>query len=185
MDTFSHGLWAGVIAKGVNNVQSRRRVNVWATMLWGVFPDLFSFSIPFLWLIFGVMFGGLELGEFGKNQPPIAEPLGRNTILIYSLSGTLYNLSHSLVIFSLVFLGVWAYFKQIRVELLGWFIHILMDIPTHTYAFFPTPVFWPIFDWKFSGFQWGQWWFIILNYTTLLFVYLWVRGDLRLTKKLK
>lgn len=171
MDIFSHGLWAGAVAKGLNKREGKRHINVWAMALWGVFPDLFSFSISFVWLMWGLVFGGLELGQFGANHPPLAEPLGHNTIWVFHLSGVLYNMSHSLVIFSVVFLAVWIYFKQPRLELLGWLLHVVMDVPTHTYAFYPTPVFWPLFDWKFNGFQWAQWWFMLLNYSLLILVY--------------
>lgn len=174
MDIFSHGLWAGAVAKGLNKRSASRRINMWVMAFFGVFPDLLAFAIPFVWLVWGLVFGGLEFGLFGTNNPPLAEPLSQNTILVYQISGVLYNVSHSLVIFTVVFFGVWAYFKHPRLELLGWLLHILMDVPTHTYAFFPTPIFWPIFDWKFSGFHWGQWWFIVLNYTLLIFVYLWL-----------
>jgi hypothetical protein len=163
-------LWAGVVAKGANRAQSKRRINVWASMLWGVFPDLFALTIPFVWILWSIAFGDHTLLDFG-GRPPIAEPTNPDTLWLFQLSHALYNVSHSLVIFTAVFLGVWAYFKQARVELLGWLLHILMDVPTHTYAFFPTPVFWPIFDWKFNGIHWGQWWFIVLNYMLLLLAY--------------
>ena len=171
MDTFAHGLWAGAMARGLNKRKGARRVNVWAMTFWGVLPDLFAFTIPFVWLIVGVLSGNLELGEFGRNQPPIAEPLGANTAWVFHLSSVLYNLGHSLVIFLLVFFAVWLFLRRPVWELGGWLIHILIDIPTHTYAFFPTPIFWPIFDWKFSGFLWATPWFLILNYSSLLFVY--------------
>lgn len=170
MDTFSHGLWAGVLAKGVNKAQKVRRVNVWAAMLWGFFPDLFAFSIPFVWIIWHVAFEGQSFSDFG-GRAPVAEPTSGDSLWLFNISHVLYNVSHSLVVFAIVFGGVWAYFKQARLELLGWLLHILMDVPTHTYAFFPTPVFWPLFDWKFDGIRWGQWWFIALNYSLLLFAY--------------
>lgn len=170
MDVFSHGLWAGVAAKGVNKVQKRRRVNIWAAVLWGAFPDLFAFTIPFIWIFWGVAFGGHSFADFG-GRPPIAEPTSPDTRWLFQLSHVLYNMSHSVVIFAIVFFVVWVYFRQVRVELLGWLLHILMDVPTHTYAFFPTPVLWPIADWKFNGIHWGQWWFIVLNYSLLLLAY--------------
>ncbi len=181
MDIFSHGLWAAAAAKGVNQAQDKRRVNVWAAMLWGVFPDLFAFSIPFLWLLWSFAFGDLSLANFRPDQSPVGEPIGRDSVWVFQLSSALYNVSHSLVIFTVVFLGVWAYFKQARLELIGWLLHIITDVPTHTYAFFPTPVFWPLFDWKFNGFAWGQPWFMLLNYSLLLLAlaFLW-KGHIRI-----
>lgn len=170
MDIFSHGLWAGAAAKGLNKRESKRHVNVWAMALWGMFPDLFAFAIPFVFIIGSVAFGGHQFGDFG-GRPPIAEPTSPDTLWLFQLSHILYNVSHSFIIFAIVFFAVWAYFKQVRVELLGWLLHIIMDVPTHTYAFYPTPVFWPLFDWKFNGFSWGQPWFLVLDFSALLLAY--------------
>ncbi|MFZ2831983.1 MAG: hypothetical protein WAZ40_02425 [Minisyncoccia bacterium] len=170
MDIFAHALWAGAGAKGLNKRAGKRRVNVWAMALWGVFPDLFAFSIPFIWIMGSIVFGGHHFADFG-GRPPIAEPTNPDALALSNLSHVLYNVSHSLIIFSAVFIAVWVYFKQVRLELIGWLMHILMDVPTHTYAFFPTPVFWPIFDWKFNGISWGVTWFMVLNYSCLLLAY--------------
>ena len=169
MDIFSHGLWAGAGAMGLNKAQTKRWLNVWATAAWGVFPDLFAFSIPFIFIIGSLIVGNGHLSDFGPHRlEPIA---GRDSVWLFQLASALYNISHSLIIFSVVFFGVWAYFKQARLELLGWLLHIIMDVPTHSYAFFPTPVFWPLFDWKFNGFSWGQPWFLLLDFSSLLLVY--------------
>lgn len=170
MDIFSHGLWAGAAAKALNKREGKRHVNVWAMALWGIFPDLFAFAIPFVWIVWSVAFGGHQFGDFG-GRPPIAEPTGGDSLWMFQLSHHLYNISHSIFIFAIVFLGVWAYFKQVRIELLGWLIHILMDVPTHSYAFFPTPIFWPFFGWEFDGISWGQPWFMVLNYSLILLAY--------------
>jgi len=171
MDIFAHGLWAGAGAKALNKRDGKRHVSVWAMVLWGMFPDLFAFSIPFIWLVWGLVFGHIDFSQFAGHRPPLAEPGQMDSVWALQISNYLYNISHSLVIFSVVFFGVWAYFKQARLELFGWLIHILMDVPTHTYAFFPTPVFWPLFGWKFNGISWGQPWFMVLNYSLILLAY--------------
>lgn len=170
MDTFSHGLWAGALAKGLNKRKGKRHVNVWATALWGIFPDIFAFGIPMFIIFWSVAFNGGHFADFG-GRPPMVEPTGGDSLLVYQLSHVLYNMSHSLIVFGAVFFAVWVHFKQVRLELLGWLLHILMDIPTHSYAFFPTPVFWPLLDWKFDGFSWGQPWFMVFNYSLLLLAY--------------
>lgn len=173
MDIFSHGLWAAVAAKGINKSQNKRRVNVWAMAMWGVFPDLFAFAIPFAWMIVAFVSGDVSGGDFHA-RPAGEESTNPNMAGVFQLSHALYNMSHSLFIFAVVFWGVWLYFRQVRLELLGWLLHIIIDIPTHTAAFFPTPIFWPLFDWKFLyGFSWGQPWFLILNYSLLAGVYLY------------
>ncbi|MCP5119140.1 MAG: hypothetical protein GY953_50715 [bacterium] len=89
----------------------------------------------------------------------------------------LYQLSHSLVTFAAVFAIVWLIRRQPSWVMLAWPLHILIDIPTHTTRFFATPFLWPISSYQFSGVSWGQRWFLILNYSALaaVFLYLLIR----------
>jgi len=61
MDIFSHGLWAGVAAKAINNKLEKKgnqlRLNVWLAGFWGVFPDIFASAVPFVWLGLSVFLG--------------------------------------------------------------------------------------------------------------------------------
>ena len=57
-------------------------------------------------------------------------------------------------------------------EMFGWFIHILMDIPTHTGLLYPTLFLWPLSDWYVDGNSWGTKWFMVINYSVLLIVFL-------------
>jgi len=61
MDIFSHGLWAIVAYKGTNDFvlkpKSKKSLKVWLAAFWGIFPDLFSFAIPFVWIFGGFGFG--------------------------------------------------------------------------------------------------------------------------------
>jgi membrane-bound metal-dependent hydrolase YbcI (DUF457 family) len=40
--------------------------------------------------------------------------------------------------------------------MLAWPLHILVDIPTHSSQFFPTPFLWPVSDFYINGVSWGQ-----------------------------
>jgi membrane-bound metal-dependent hydrolase YbcI (DUF457 family) len=68
----------------------------------------------------------------------------------------LYNFTHSLVIFALVFLLVWFFLKKPYWLLCAWALHILIDIPSHSLAFFPTPFLWPVSNFKIDGIGWGD-----------------------------
>jgi len=48
-------------------------------------------------------------------------------------------------------------------------------ILTHSYRFYPTPFLWPISAWRFHGLSWRTPWFMVLNYSTLLMIYLFFR----------
>jgi low affinity Fe/Cu permease len=90
----------------------------------------------------------------------------------FDLAHNLYQYSHSLVIFAVVFVVVWVWYKRPRYELLGWLLHILIDIPSHVIAFYPTPLLFPISDYKFPyGIQWSNQWYMMINYGALLVVW--------------
>ena len=54
---------------------------------------------------------------------------------------------------------------------LPWYSNILLDIPTHTLQFFPTPVFHPISDYGFDGTRWSD--PVILVPNVILLAGLW------------
>jgi hypothetical protein len=164
MDILSHGLWATTVARAYN-LDAKEPVKLRRAFLWGMFPDLFAFGIPFVYRLFQILTGTVAWNAF---RPP---PENGQSIPMYDLSHTLYNYSHSLIIFGIVFGLVW-WFRQRRPprSMLGWFLHIICDVPTHTYAFFPTPVFFPAWNWMFDGMSWAQPWFLALDYGLLIAV---------------
>ena len=182
MDIFSHGLWAGVAAKAVNKSsviagKIKRPLKVWYTVLWGVFPDLLAFALPFVWMFWNIIFGDLKFSDFPR--PETVEPAVRDTLPVFQIASWLYNISHSLIVFIIIF-GLAAVLlrsklRRIPWEMSGWLLHILIDIPTHSYKFYPTPFLWPISEWKFDGFSWGVPWFIILNYSAIILAYWFLR----------
>ncbi|MBI2450808.1 MAG: metal-dependent hydrolase [Parcubacteria group bacterium] len=169
MDVFSHGLWSGAVYKALN-IKKKKNFNVWLAAFWGVFPDLFAFTIPFVWLFWNLFTGGMRFADFPR--PEESEPPTETRFPIFNLAAHLYNFSHSLLVFSLIFGVFWWIYKQPQWELGAWLLHILIDIPTHSYKFFPTPFLWPVSSWKFNGIIWGTRWFIIANYLLLVIVYI-------------
>jgi hypothetical protein len=76
------------------------------------------------------------------------------------------------VVWAFVFCFVWYFSKRPRYELLGWALHILIDIPSHTIGFYPTPFLFPISEYRFPyGVSWANTWYMIINYTALAFVW--------------
>jgi hypothetical protein len=155
MDILSHGLW-GSITFGRKNKKS-----FWTAFLFGIAPDFFSFGAFFISVYLGIQ----DFPPFSSEPPDPA--------LIPSYVGNLYNVSHSLVIFSMVFLLVRFIFKKPFWEMSAWGLHILFDIPTHSYKFFPTPFLWPLSSFKFNGWHWVSPWIFWPNVAILLLLYLW------------
>ena len=166
MDIFAHTLWTNAAARGANKLSDKKgkkfHINVAWTAFFGVFPDLFAFTIPFVIRFYKTIFGGENFLEFHGVQ-------GDG----FDLAHNLYNYSHSLVILTSVFLIVWIIYKRPRYELLGWALHILIDIPSHVISFYPTPFLFPISGYRFPyGVQWSNQWYMIINYCALLVVWL-------------
>ena len=175
MDIISHGLWAAAAAKTANKTKKiQKPLNLWRAGLWGMFPDLFAFTVPFIWLIGGLLLKEVSLSDLPKADE--TEPAPTDRLPIFRLASMLYSVSHSFIIFFPVFILVWLIWRRPAWEMGGWFLHILFDIPTHSYKFYPTPFLWPISNWKFHhGISWATPWFMILNYSALAVVFLLLR----------
>lgn len=159
MDVFAHILWTSAAARAGNvalEKKHKRRMSIAWTAFWGVFPDLFAFGITFVAMIPAILRGGFV---FEHHR-------------ISGLPAELYNYSHSLVLWAVVFLITWAIMKRIPFPLFGWALHILIDIPSHGNGFFLTPFLFPLSDYRFThGIPWSNMWYMIINYTALLSVF--------------
>jgi hypothetical protein len=168
VDIFAHGLWASAAARGTNR-KIRRRIRAGWAAFFGVFPDFFAFTIPFVTMLIQRLSGTPAAGH-----PPRLE-----------LAWQLYQISHSLFVFSAAFGLVWLIRRRPVLEMLGWPLHILIDIPSHTLRFFPTPFLWPVSSYHFDGISWGNRWFMLVNYSAILAVYLVLRygGPVRIGRE--
>ncbi len=174
MDIFAHTLWAAAAAKGANKnkkivEKNKRPLRAGWAAFWGVAPDLFAFGLPLLALFYFLIIGEVDISNFASHH---FNALPESASWISTLPSFLYQISHSLVIFSAVFLIIWAIRRRPYYEMLGWALHILIDIPSHAANFYPTPFLWPVSDFKFLyGISWGNHWYMIINYSCLLAVY--------------
>lgn len=149
MDIFAHGLWSYAIFH-------KNRRNAWLAALFGVLPDILPFGYSFI--------TSLLTGSFQRGPPKLS------SIPDYVFSA--YSATHSLVTFAAVFLLVYFITKRWFWPLAAWAFHILSDIPTHTTRFFATPFLWPISDIRYNGISWGTPWFMAVNYSALLAVFI-------------
>jgi hypothetical protein len=155
MDIISHGLYGG-IAFG-----RKSKFSYWKAFFFGVLPDLLSFGI---FTTFTVL--GLASGPDWTSGPP-------DPSAIPGYVHQLYDVTHSLVVALGVFGLVWLVTKKPMLELLAWPLHILVDIPTHSSEFFPTPFLWPLSDFSIDGVSWGQPIIFIPNVLLLIALYTW------------
>ena len=146
MDTLSHALWG----KGRFGYRKYR----WYSFLFGALPDLLSFGIYFIHSI------------FFSSSPVMGRPT-RSEIpeWVYSL----YDISHSLVIASIIIFIAYKINKEFAFPMLAWPAHIILDFFTHSIEFFPTPIFWPLSDYQFDGIPWSN---PIIFFTNVLLIFL-------------
>lgn len=154
MDFVSHGLWGGV------GFGRKSRKDFWWAILIGMLPDVLSFGVHLAITVFQKVFLGVSPpgGDLRYHQVPQ---------YVYNL----YNFTHSLLIFVVVFGLVWLIRRKPLWVLGAWGLHILVDIPTHSFEFFPTPFLWPISDFKVNGIAWGAPIIFIPNVAFLVVAY--------------
>ena len=152
MDTLSHALWG----KGLFGYRKYR----WYSFLFGALPDLFSFGIYFIHSI------------FFSSSPLMGRP-ERSEIpeWVYSL----YDISHSLVIASIFIFIAYKINKEFAFPMLAWPAHIILDFFTHSIEFFPTPILWPISDFKFDGIPWSNPIVFFANVICIFFLFIYRR----------
>lgn len=168
MDVFAHGLWGGAAYTAIKRNTQKPIAMKWA-VFFSVFPDLFAFVPVFIWMFFSVIFGTLAFSDLP--HPDAVEPARRDTLLIFRFTAQLYQFSHSIIIFFIIFALAHAILRRPVWELGAWLFHILIDIPTHSYQFYPTPFLWPLSGVMVDGISWGTPWFMIANYSILAGVY--------------
>lgn len=156
MDFLSHGLWGG-IALG----RASRR-SFWLAFVFGMAPDLCSFGLVFA---DGLLTHGLDFFN-GLGHPPDAAQ-------IPAYVNQLYDATHSLPVFALVFALVWWLRKRPLMELGAWGLHIVVDVFTHSAKFFPTPFLWPLSDAHVDGVPWSEPAIFFTNVGLLVGVYAW------------
>jgi hypothetical protein len=149
MDTLSHALW------GYGLFGYKRYAAL--ALFFGAMPDLISFGI------FTLL--NLISGHWQPGPPPLET--------LPSWLFTAYAVGHSFVISFAVISLVALWRKPIAFAMLGWPFHILLDFPFHSFKYFPTPMFWPISDFKVDGIPWSHWyiWFPNVAGIMLLFYY--------------
>lgn len=154
MDVVAHGLWGGA------PFYARGRKKFFAGVLLGMAPDLLSFGI------FHVTHPGWftrRLAGSISGPPPLA--------LLPPYVFHAYNMTHSLIVWAVVFFLIWWLKKKPPWLLGAWLLHILCDIPTHASSYFPTPFLWPFATPFMDGVPWSTPWFMAANYAAMFVVY--------------
>jgi len=168
MELVAHSLWgaaAAITAKRTKGI----RLNLPWTVFWSGFPDILAFGPPAaagLWLRLASGAGPEARGHLGLPHVHIGLPL--------------YPAGHSLIVFLLAFGLLSLLARRVVLEMLGWLLHILIDIPTHSLSYYATRFLWPVSDFRIDGIAWWVPWFWVATYVALAAVYalMWRKGFL-------
>ena len=153
MDTLSHALYG----KGLFGYKKYR----WYSVFFGIIPDIFSFGIYFIYLI---VFSEFEFGRPSREELPY---------WVYDL----YDISHSMVT-ALVFIAIaYKINKDFAWPMLAWPMHIVVDFFTHSIEFFPTPILWPISDYRFDGVPWSNPYVLVINFVLIFVIFIYRRKN--------
>ena len=73
--------------------------------------------------------------------------------------------------------------RRVVLAMLGWLLHIVIDVPTHSLRYYVTEFLWPVSDYRIDGIAWWTPWFWAATYGALgaVFFLLW-RGRSDTTK---
>ncbi len=187
MDFFAHILWAVAIFTIIGR-KTGIKFNLKRAAFWGVFPDLFAFGLPVVWIIISFLLGTFDISILPA--PEDMEPTIRDSVPVFRAASILYNTGHSLIIFAGAILMIILASRladkthifsskkltaAVPKEMSAWLFHILLDIPSHSYKFFATPFLWPVSDFKIDGISWRTPWFFAFNYAAigLVYIYIW------------
>ena len=174
MDVVSHWFW-GVLA-------TRKHVNWKVAGPMSVLPDLLAFVPSFVYSIAN----GLE-------RPTVDDTTVTSDFP--AIAWEMYQYTHSAVVVTVGVLVTWwlfTLFRGSRFEAqfaeqhrskplmmafllwVPWYLNILLDIPSHTLQFFPTPVFYPISDFRVDGTRWSTPSVLFTNVGVLLVLWMYV-----------
>lgn len=169
MDIVAHALWAGAAVDCLRSRVTISRSEAVTTIALAVAPDLVQL-LPLLgWTAFGT--GTLASLAAYSVASPGTEPALPAAVQL--LAHHLHCTMHSAIIALAVTMIGWIASGRIWFPLLGWWLHIVIDVFTHSADYYPSPVFYPITMWGFNGIAWNEPWFLTVNYSALLAVGIW------------
>lgn len=154
MDIFSHWLWWWLVTWRKHKKQFYASFIIW--MLPDLIPFWILFVLTFLWIV--------NLPAWQQN----------NVSWIPWYIFFLYAVTHSLIIFAIVFFVTFLILKKFYLPFIARFLHIIIDIPTHSLKFFPTPFLWPICDFKIDWIPWSNPKILISDLIILFILYSWI-----------
>lgn len=170
MDIVAHALWVGMGAAVIHRSRPLSRGTVVTTLVLAALPDMLHLlPIAGWWLFADGSFAALRGYAVAiPGQEPGLPPMVR------LFSHHLHCVMHSAPIAGVVTLVAWVARRAFWIPLLGWWLHIVIDVFTHSAAYYAVPVLYPFTERGFDGIAWITPWFMALNYAALAAVAVWL-----------
>ncbi len=192
MDIAAHALWAGA------GVLMARRYGMFShavppnptrpqwttpnitwrtvilTMVMAALPDLIHLLPMIAWWVFGSGTAA-DLYAYAIALPGQEPPMPHG---VRHISHHQHCIMHSAITTAAAALLLWLVLRTLWIALLGWWSHVVIDVFTHSAAFYPSPVLYPFTQQGFDGIAWNTPWFMLLNYTLLAAVWGWLSWTL-------
>ena len=150
MDIVSHALWAAAAAEALRRRGTFARRDVIVAGAFGAMPDLvglvpvsaWAIGSPEPWNVVAAYVAAVP------GQEPSMAGWARQSEHVLHCS------AHSLVVLAFVALLAWRQGAATRAALLGWTLHIALDVPTHSSAYYAVTLLYPLSEWRFDGLAW-------------------------------
>ena len=163
MDIVAHALWA---AAGGRWLEAKAVIDgrtFWGVVALAVAPDV----VPMLPVVAhaAVRPNPLQFLIAYVTATPATEPA--LPALVQAWTHHLHCAVHSIV----VLFGLTALLGLVRRRfpciLAGWWLHVLLDVPTHSADYYGVPIFYPLSERTFDGIAWTDPWLLVVNYLLL------------------
>ncbi len=170
MDIAAHALWAGagvLIARGQMPSLKITPLTVALTMVLAALPDVIHLLPLSGWWAFGSGTAA-DLYAYATASPGQEPPMPP---WVRHFAHHLHCIMHSAITTAAGSLLLWLALRTLWIPLLGWWSHVVIDVFTHSAAFYPSPVLYPFTQQGFDGIAWNTPWFMLLNYSLLAAVW--------------
>jgi hypothetical protein len=170
MDIVAHALWAGVGVALARRKMPIDRRTAGLTVALAVLPDVLQLLPLLAWIL--STNGALETLSAYSLASPGTEPALPPVVAL--VTHHLHCIAHSAIVAATATAACWLWLRRFWLPLAGWWLHIVIDVFTHSADFYPSPVLYPLTMWGFDGVAWNAPWFLAANYAALVAAGAWL-----------
>ena len=170
MDVLSHGLWATAFGELLRRQGLATKPQVAGAAAFGLMPDLVALAPVSIWAL------GSESASGAIRAYIFAQPGSEPVMAPWAhwLEHNIHCSAHRVLVLGLVTLLSFWKFRWWLVPLMGWWLHLALDVPTHSREYYAVTIFYPLTEWSFDGIAWTHPAVIGANYVALAVAYGWL-----------